>query len=227
MPIVPARRKEIDTLIQALAMPASREAALARLRVIGVRVVPHLAEDFARLPRAALVAALPLLRSFDSKDARALALRIERLQVEETPAPQIQKAPTPLPRDEASALQILRGLKPPRRSEPLALSRERALLHTELAQAGSRLARGELLRCLEVLNPDRAQLYLGAALLLGDSAFLELVARVAKESDEARAAIRAIAERERLTPRSRAVKALPDPTRSWVIAALASPGVRT
>ena len=195
-----------------------------RLRSLGARVVPHVAEELGRLDSAARGALLDVLRDVETADAKALRRRLVRANAP-TPA---QSARPESPADavgsagpESQALQALRALPPPRRDERASVSRERGEAHLALARIGARLARKDLLLCLDTLGAERARLYCEAAGLIGDGDFLPSLARVAQVRPEAAKAIALIASRERLTLRSKVLRNLEEPLRLIVARSIA------
>jgi HEAT repeat protein len=77
---------------------------------------------------------------------------------------------------------------------------------------------------LNTLGPERTRLYCEAAGLIGDGEFLAPLARWAAKRPEAVRAIAQIGVRERITPRSKALRNLEEPLRVIVARALAGPG---
>lgn len=222
MPIVPSRNAEIRRLIASLDDPRAKGAALARLRVLGRRVVAHVSDDLSRLSPEVIDALVPLLREAGTAESREALARIEKGRRTAGPAPDRAMADDEeeTASDEATLLARLRALPPPRRSEPPSVSRDRAEIHLLLARSGLRLARAELLTCLETLNPERAALYAEAAGLIGDAAFVPALARLLGAAASAKSALSALAAREKISTRSRAIRTLPEPLRSRAVAAL-------
>jgi len=225
LPIVASRGGEIRRLLLELSDPKRRAGAVIRLRSLGARVVPHVADELGRLDPAARRALLDALRDVTTADAKALRKRLVR--AEPTPAPGAESAPAPASSPsgpESQALEALRTLPPPRRDERASVSRERGEAHLALARAGSRLARKDLLLSLNMLAPERARLYCEAAGLIGDGDFLGPLAQIATKQPEALRAITQIAARERITLRSKVLKGLDEPVRVMLARALAGPG---
>lgn len=229
MPIVASRADEIRRRIAELADPKSRPGAILRLKVLGPRVPPHVREDLARLPPEVRSALAEVLRDVDTADARAIVRRLGGFPPgttgPETTDLRPSKAGTaPAPRDaEAEALNELRALPPPRSGEAASVSRKRGEAHLVLARTGSRLARKDLLACLGVLGAERGRLYCEAAALIGDAEFLPVLAGLAARSAGCGAgdAIGAIAAREGLTPRSKALRDLEPALRALAMEAIA------
>jgi len=217
MPILASRAAEIRRLLAALGDARTRAGAVLRLRGLGSRVVPHVEDEWGRLEGAARLALLEVLEEVETADARALRKRLARAG----DAPEKRRVSGPGEDAEASALAALRALPPPRSDERPAISRERGEAHLTLARIGSRLARKELLLSLGILEARRARLYCEAAGLIGDAAFLASLARLASGLPEAADALSAIAAREKITARSRAVRDLDERLRPAVARALA------
>lgn len=228
MPILASRGGEIRRLLLDLSDPKRRAGAVLRLRALGARVVPHVADELGRLDRDAHRALLDALKDVQTADAAALR---KRLAQAEATAPSAAKAgpsevEEPGQREgsaglESRALETLRSLPPPRRDERASVSRERGEAHLALARDGSRLARKDLLASLEALGPDRARLCCEAAGLIGDAEFLAPLARLAARRPEAAKAIAEIAAREKITARSKVLRTLDEPLRVIVARALA------
>ncbi|MBX7184992.1 MAG: hypothetical protein K1Y01_07590 [Vicinamibacteria bacterium] len=226
MPIVASRGGEIRRLLSDLSDPKRRTGAFLRLRSVGARVVPHVADELGRLDADARRALLDALKDVQTEDARALRKRLLRA---DAPPPadaaassmESTRRPAGSAGPESLALQSLRTLAPPRRDERAAVSRERGEAHLALARAGSRLARKELLLSLTTLGADRARLCCEAAGLIGDADFLAPLARLASQRPEAAKAIAAIAAREKITARSKVLRTLDEPLRVIVARALA------
>ena len=218
MPILASRGREIRELLEALSEPKKREGALLRLRNLGPRVVPHAGDDLARLGPEARRGLLEILRDVQTADARALKKRLARVDTGGPGSP--RPAPPEKADPEAQALDDLRALPPPRPDERASISRERGEAHLALARAGSRLARKDLLLSLNTLAADRSRLYWEAAGLIGDTAFLAPLARVALVRPEAAHALAKIVKRERITAKSRILRELEDPLRPIVARAI-------
>jgi hypothetical protein len=198
---------------------------MMRLRALGERVVPHVAEELGRFDLATRRALLEALASVDTTDARTLKKRLARAETAPSARPGPVSSRIALPQTssaEAKALDNLRALPPPRANERPVISRERGEAHIALARAGSRLARKDLLMSLATLAPDRSRLYCEAAGLIGDADFLGPLARIADAQPEAGAALSAIAAREKITRRSKALRDLDEPLRVIVARALAA-----
>lgn len=229
MPIVASRSAEIRRLLIEISDPKRRAAASVRLRALGSRVVPYVAEELGRFDAVTRHALLEALREVDTADAAALRLRLSRAEPG-TAASRKGPADPPQPaRDhgsggETKALADLRALPPPGPSERATVSRERGEAHLALARTGSRLARKELLLSLQILSPGRTRLYCEAAGLIGDSAFLAPLARIASVQPEAQIALSRVARREKITARSRVLRGLEPKLRPIVALALANPG---
>jgi hypothetical protein len=237
MPIVASRGSEIRRFLAELSDPKRRDGATLRLRSLGARVVPHVAEELGRLDAGARAALLEALRDVQTDDARALRKRL--IQADPAPPPQgrggqpkAASAAAPdgtgleptTPDAESRALDQLRALPPPRPDERAAVSRERGEAHLALARTGSRLARKDLLLSLNTLAPERGRLYGEAAGLIGDADFLAPLARLAAKRPEALRAIAQIAAREKITLRSKLLRSLDEPVRVIIARALAGPG---
>lgn len=235
MPIVASRGGEIRRLLTDLSDPGRRQGAALRLRSLGARVVPHVADALGRLDAEARGALLEALRDVHTGDARTLRNRLlraepaprtrERASRPQGDDPEVRAGEAPLEATslnaESRALDQLRALPPPRPNERASVSRERGEAHLALARTGSRLARKDLLLSLNTLAPERGRLYGEAAGLIGDSDFLAPLARMAARRPEALRAIAQIAARERITPRSKILKTLDEPLRVTVARALA------
>jgi len=218
MPIVASRGSEIRNLLAALADPKKRAGAVLRLRKLGSRVVPHAEEELGRLDAEARRSLAEALGGIQTDDARALVRRLVRA------APVAPPSKT-RPEDasaEGLALAKLRSVPPPRADERPSVSRERGEAHLALARTGSRLARKDLLLCLETLEAKRTRLYCEAAALIGDAAFLAPLARIAAARAEAGEALNSIAVRERITARSKVLRELDEKLRPIVARALVS-----
>lgn len=237
MPIVESRAAQIRRLIADLDDPARREAATARLRTMGARVPGHVEEDLVRLSAAARTSLIEVLRGVETADARAVLQRLERAATRPggRPGPPVSRTRSGDPSvsasgdgdgpdAEASALAALRAHPPAQARESAAVSRARGEAHLALARAGSRLARKDLLHCLETLGPERGRLYCEAAGLIGDAAFVPVLAGLATGRPDGGAgdALMTIAARERLTARSKVVKDLADAPRAAALAAIAA-----
>jgi hypothetical protein len=218
MPIVASRGSEIRRLLAELADPKRRAGAVMRLKGLGSRVVPHVAFDLGRLDPEARSGLLEALGDIKTSDGKALKKRLERLE----PSPRAQGLAPREAGAEATSLDALRALPPPGPGERATVSRERGEAHLALARAGSRLARKDLLDSLSTLSADRTRLYCEAAGLIGDAAFLAPLARIAGVRPEASKAIAAIARRERITLRSKALRDLEESLRGIVARAIAS-----
>lgn len=175
-----------------------------RLRSLGSRVVPHVAEALGRLDLDARTALLEALCDVDTADARALKKRLGDAK----PGTPEDSVPAQDNGAEATALDSLRTLPPPRPNERASISRERGEAHLALARSGSRLARKDLLLSLTTLEAARTRLYCEAAGLIGDAAFLGPLARIAPVREEAVKALAAIAAREKITNRSKILRDL-------------------
>ncbi len=226
MPIVASRGGEIRRLLRELADPKRRAGAVLRLRSLGARVVPHVADELGRLDTDARRAVLEVLADVQTADAKTLRKRLIRSEAAESarPAPPGEEGEAGSGRStgpESHALEALRALPPPRRDERATVSRERGEAHLALARIGSRLARKDLLLCLETLGAERARLYCEAAGLIGDRDFLPSLARVAQVRSEAASAIALVASRERLTLRSKVLRDLEEPLRLIVARSMA------
>jgi hypothetical protein len=220
MPIVASRGDQIQRLLDALADPKSRGGSVIRLRAVGARIVPHVAESFTRMTAEARATVIDILADVETADARTLRRRLQR--VDPGPEPPAAAESTHRAHDgaEARALAELKRLPPPQRNERANVSRERGEAHLALARAESRLARKDLLVSLETLDAPRLRVYCEAAALIGDMAFLAPLARIAKKGDAAAAAIAAIAKRERITARSKVLASLDATSRTAVLQAL-------
>lgn len=237
MPIVASRGGEIRRLLLELSDPKRRAGAVMRLRSLGARVVPHVTDELGRLDVHARRALLEVLRDVETADARSLRKRLIRAEPESPEGTEAGPEPSPASSEpesapgsrgsggpESRALEALRSLPPPRRDERASVSRERGEAHLALARTGSRLARKDLLVSLGALAPERSRLYCEAAGLMGDGDFLAPLARMAAKQPEALRAIARIAEREKITLRSKILKTLDEPLRVMVARALAGPG---
>ncbi len=218
MPIVASRGREIRRLLLELADPKRRLGAALRLKSLGSRVVPHVADELGRLDLETRGALLQAIEDVHTEDARALKRRLVRIEPSTTAGSATRSADA-----EAQALDDFRTLPPPRPNERASLSRERGEAHLALARAGSRLARKDLLLSLNTLDPERTRLYCEAAGLIGDGAFIATLARIARIRPEAAKALAGIAVRERITARSKVLRDLEEPLRLIVARALAGP----
>jgi hypothetical protein len=222
MPIVASRGNEIRRLLSELLDPKRRAGAVLRLKSMGARVVPHVAAELGGLDAASRRALGEALAEVDTADARSLLQRLGRVEAES--AVGASRPEEPLDQDtsgdDSAALETLRALPAPRPNERAAVSRERGEAHLVLARAGSRLARKDLLHSLTIFDKGRARLYCEAAGLIGDEEFLTPLARLASGVPEAERAIFDIATREKITARSKILKALPEPIRVAVAKAL-------
>lgn len=216
MPIVASRANEIRRLLSELLDPKRRAGAALRLKSMGARVVPHVEAELGRLDAASRQALGEALSGVNTADARSLLRKIARLTDETSPEPPGRDATS----EDARALETLRALPAPRPNERASVSRARGEAHLALARAGSRLARKELLLSLTTLDRVRARHSCEAAGLIGDEEFLIPLARLAPGLPEAERAIFEIATRERITARSKVMKALPEPVRVIVAKAL-------
>lgn len=231
MPIVASKGSEIRRLLQELSDPKRRPGAVMRLRALGARVVPHVADELGRLDAAARRALVEALEDVNTAEGRALKDRLARLETTEgldsgasarprLPAGNVERLPPAAPETpgaEARAMHILQTLPPPRPNESAAVSRERGEAHLALARLGSRLARKDLLLGLRTLGAARTRLYCEAAGLIGDVEFLTPLARLAETQREAARAVFDIAAREKVTARSRVLLKL-DPSLRPIIA---------
>ena len=222
MPIVASRGNEIRRLLNELLDPKRRAGAVLRLKSMGARVVPHVAAELGALDAASRKALGEALAEVNTADARSLLQRLGLLEAES--APDAARAKEPAGQDtsgeDSRALETLRTLPPPRPTERASVSRERGEAHLVLARTGSRLARKDLLHSLSTLDKGRARLYCEAAGLIGDEEFLVPLAHLASALPEAERAIFDIATREKITARSKVMKALPEPIRVTVAKAL-------
>jgi len=198
-----------------------------RLRSLGARVVPHVAEELGRLDAEARAALLDALRDVQTADAKALRKRLVRAETRPAQGPGVPPATAGESTGdrtegaETHALDVLRALPPPRPSERASVSRERGEAHLALARSGSRLARKDLLLSLTTLGAERTRIYCEAAGLIGDTEFLAPLARIAPVRPEAAASISRIAARERITSRSRVLRNLEEPLRLIVARSIA------
>ena len=80
MPIVASRGGEIRRLLEGLSDPKRRAGAALRLRSLGARVVPHVAEELGRLDADARRALLEVLGDVQTADAKALRKRLIRAE---------------------------------------------------------------------------------------------------------------------------------------------------
>jgi len=232
MPIVASRGGEIRRLLSELSEPKRRPGAILRLRAMGARVVPHVADELGRLDPEVRLALLEALRDVQTAEARALRKRLTRVEPLAGPRRTDPRSGDrggppeehgPMAADaESRALDQLRALPPPRPSERAGVSRDRGEVHLALARTGSRLARKDLLQSLSTLAAERARLYCQAAGLIGDSDFLAPLARLSAKQPEAARAISQIASRERITPRSKILRTLDESLRVIVARAIAS-----
>lgn len=232
MPIVASKGSEIRRLLQELSDPKRRAGAVMRLRALGARVVPHVAEDLGRLDPAARRALVDALEDVNTAEGRALKARLVRSEMAlvgpvsaslppATPrlssterAPRNQRAgEMDAPGGEAAAMDALQALPPPRANERATISRERGEAHLALGRLGSRLARKDLLLALTTLGAARTRLYCEAAGLVGDIEFLAPLARLAEAQPEAARAVFDIAAREKITARSKVLLKLDEPLR--------------
>ncbi len=227
MPIVASRGGEIRRLLEGLSDPQRRAGAVLRLRSLGARVVPHVADEFGRLDTDARRALIEVLGDVQTADAKALRKRLVRSEAASpesarlAPSGEDETGARDSAGPESHALDALRALPPPRRDERATVSRERGEAHLALARIGSRLARKDLLLCLDTLGADRARLYCEAAGLIGDGDFLPSLARLAQARPEAGTAIALIASRERVTLRSKVLRNLEEPLRLIVARSIA------
>ena len=205
MPIVASKGSEIRRLLQDLSDPKRRAGAAMRLRALGARVVPHVADELARLDAAARRALSDALEDVNTAEGRALKDRLARSEAAPEPKSTTPAKPGPL--------DALQHLPPPRPNERAAISRERGEAHLALARIGSRLARKDLLLGLTTLEAARTRLYCEAAGLIGDVEFLAPLARLAEAQPEAARAVFDIAAREKITARSRVLLKLDEPLR--------------
>jgi len=230
MPIVASKGSEIRRLLQELSDPKRRTGAALRLRALGARVVPHVADELGRLDPAARRALVDALKDVDTAEGRALKDRLVR---SETPAAEVEPGAPAKPRSpaagreaknhrpveseppgaEAGAMDALQALPPPRPNEGATISRERGEAHLALARLGSRLARKDLLLGLTTLGAARTRPYCEAAGLIGDVEFLAPLARLAEAQPEAARAVFDIAAREKITARSKLLAKLDEPLR--------------
>ncbi len=210
MPIVASRGNEIRRLLDELNDPKRRAGAALRLKSLGARVVPHVAEDLKHLEPESRQALLEALADVGTADANALKKRLARHE------PDAGRSATHPP----GALDVFQTLPPPRPNERASVSRERGEAHLALARAGSRLARKDLLASLATLDAPRARLYCEAAGLIGDAEFLTPLSLLAGARPEASRAIFDIAAREKITARSKVLKELPEAVRVIVAKAL-------
>ncbi len=222
MPIVASRGNEIRRLLSELLDPKRRAGAVLRLKSMGARVVPHVAAELGALDGASRKALSEALAEVNTADARALVERLARVEAESAPDATRKTEPRDQDTsgDDAAALETLRALPAPRPNERASVSRERGEAHLVLARTGSRLARKDLLHSLSTLDKGRARLYCEAASLIGDEEFLVPLAHLASGLPEAERAIFDIARREKITARSKILKALPEPIRVVVAKAL-------
>lgn len=221
MPIVASKGSEIRRLLQELSDSRRRGAAILRLRGLGARVVPHVADELGRLGPAARRALAEALADVNTAEGRSLKARLDRSEtsslVEPTEAAEAKtsasvKKPVDRPSrkpdspgPEAEAMDALQSLPPPRPNERAAISRDRGEAHLVLARLGSRLARRDLLLALATLAAARTRAYSEAAGLIGDAEFLAPLARLADAQTEAARAIFDIAAREKITARSKVI----------------------
>jgi hypothetical protein len=226
MPIVASRGNEIRRLLSELLDPKRRVGAVLRLKSMGARVVPHVAAELGGLDAASRKALGEALAEVNTADGRSLLEHLARLEAES--AHDTARPKAPLGQDtsgeDSRALETLRALPAPRPNERAAVSRERGEAHLILARTGSRLARKDLLLSLSTLDKGRARLYCEAAGLIGDEEFLVPLARLMPGLPEAERAIFDIAMREKITARSKILKALPEPARVAVAKALVGAG---
>ena len=224
MPIVASRGGEIRRLLVELSDPKRRAGAVMRLRSLGSRVVPHVTDELGRLDEDAREALLEAMREVQTADAAALRKRLLRAEDSRAAAPHAGSRGESVESagPESRALETLRALPPPKRDERASVSRDRGEAHLALARAGSRLARKDLLLSLATLGADRSRLCCEAAGLIGDAEFLMPLARLAPLRPEAAKAIAAIAAREKITARSKALRSLDEASRLIVARALAA-----
>lgn len=224
MPIVASRADEIRRRIAELGDPKTRARAILRLKALGPRVPPHVEHGLVRMAPEVRAAIAEVLRYVDTADARAILRRLVPGASEEADDTTGTGGADTTPRDlEGEALNELRALPPPRTGEAASISRKRGEAHLILARMGSRLARKDLLTCLAALGADRGRLYCEAAALIGDAAFLPVLAgRAAAQADGASDATVAIAVREKLTARSKAIKELEPGLRAIAVRAIAA-----
>jgi hypothetical protein len=225
MPIVASRADEIRRRIAELGDPKTRARAILRLKALGPRVPPHVEHGLVRMAPEVRAAIAEVLRYVDTADARAILRRLVPGAAEEADDTTGTGGADTTPRDlEGEALNELRALPPPRTGEAASVSRKRGEAHLLLARAGSRLARKDLLTCLAALGADRGRLYCEAAALIGDAEFVPMLAGYAAQSAACGAgdAIGAIAARERLTARSKAIKELEPSLRAIAVRAIAA-----
>jgi hypothetical protein len=225
VPIVASRGREIRKLIRDLADPKERRGAMLRLKGLGPRVVPHVEDELGRLDLETRRALLEALADLETTDARALKARLSRVEPTAAPAPRAATPQGEAVRSESvesASLDALRALPPPRVNERPTISRDRGEAHLALARAGSRLARKDLLHSLATLPPERSRLYCDAAGLIGNAEFLEALARIANVQPDALTALSAIAAREKITLRSKAIRELSEPLRVVVARAIAT-----
>lgn len=226
MPIVASRADEIRRRIAELGDPKTRARAILRLKALGPRVPPHVEHELVRMAPEVRAAIAQVLRNVDTADARAILRRLvpgASEEADDTIGTGGAGAAGTAPRDvEGEALNELRALPPPRTGEAASVSRKRGEAHLLLARAGSRLARKDLLACLMALGADRGRLYCEAAALIGDAGFLPALAGLAAARSDGGAseAIAAIAAREGLTARSKAIKELKPGLRAAVMEAI-------
>lgn len=81
MPIVASRGTEIRKLLGDLSDPRQRAGAILRLRTIGSRVVPHVADELGRLDAVARSSLLEALDDVNTAEGRALKRRLARTVV--------------------------------------------------------------------------------------------------------------------------------------------------
>lgn len=233
MPIVASKGSEIRRLLQELSDPKRRTGAVMRLRALGARVVPHVADELGRLDPAARRALVGALKDVNTAEGRALKDRLVRSETAPEVGPEAESRTPAKPRAltagrdandprsgeseapwaEARAMDALQALPPPRPNERATISRERGEVHLALARLGSRLARKDLLLGLTTLEAGRTRLYCEAAGLIGDVEFLAPLARRAEGQPEAARAVFDIAAREKITARSRVLLKLDESLR--------------
>jgi hypothetical protein len=218
LPIVASRAGDIRRLLKDLNDSKRRAGAVIRLRSLGARVTPHVADEIDGLDAAARDGLLEALQEVQTADAKALK---KRLVGDAGPDAGRNAGSRTSADPESRALDALRTLPPPRHDEPASVSRERGEAHLVLARTGSRLARKELLQSMGTLGPERARLYCEAAGLIGDGDFLAPLARLAAKQPEALAAISLIAAREKITPRSKILRTLDEAERVIVAKSIA------
>jgi hypothetical protein len=229
MPIVASKGSEIRRLLQELSDPKRRTGAAMRLRALGARVVPHVADELGRLDASARRALVDALKDVNTAEGRALKDRLVRSEggpegesmtpaktrtlASEGDANHQRGGASEAPGAEASAMNALQALPPLRPNERATISRERGEAHLALARLGSRLARKDLLLGLTTLGAGRTRLYCEAAGLIGDVEFLAPLARLAEAQPGAARAVFDIAARDRITARSKVLLKLDESLR--------------